>query len=207
MAKKSPELKALHDKRWDIVHQIRDLIKEKDSKKKYETLIKLCKNLHSVIDKINSMGDKATHDEQRFSIEYWKERYAKYNNWLNRPNKKTKPKWTDNSIITPQKSTSSECNTKNVYFIMLCWTAKSEYCVCDSIIDNIKTYLENMKAKQIDVETTQFPDRIEYTRVFKLKASQSVYEVILSSAKYILDMSIDSIYDNCNIGIFGKKVD
>lgn len=204
MAKKLPELKALHDKRWDIVHQIRDLIKEKDSKKKFETLIKLCKNLHAVIDKINSMGDKAEADAQRFSIDYWKDRYNKFNEYTNRT--KTPTKWTQKPLTTKVKPVQT-VDSKNVYFIMLCWTAKPEYCVCDSIIDNVKTYLENMKAEQIDVETTQFPDRIEYSKIFKLKASQSVYEVILSSAKYILDMSIDSIYDNCNIGIFGKKVD
>lgn len=207
MAKISPEIKKLHDKRWDTVHKIRDMIKEKDSNKKYDTLIKLCKELHKIVDTINDKGGKADADAQRFSVEYWKERYAKYNNWLNRPNKKTKPKWTDNSIITPQKSTSSESDSKNVYFIMLCWTAKPEYCVCDSIIENVKSYLKTMKCDYFDTEATLFPDRIEYCTTFKFKATKEVYEVILSSAKYILDMSTDTIYENCNIGIFGKKVD
>ena len=205
MAKISPEIKKLHDKRWDTVHKIRDLIKEKDSKKKYDTLIKLCKDLHEIVDTINDKGGKADAVAQRFNVDYWKDRYNKY---VERTKSKQKP---IKEPTIPRKSrkalTAVSTDIQNLYYIMLCWTAKPEYCVCDSIIENIKSYLETMKCEYFDNEAALFPDRIEYCTTFKLRATNDVYEVILSSAKYILDMTIDSIYDNCNIGIFGKKID
>lgn len=208
MAKKqSLELKSLNDKKWDIVYKIRDGIKEKDSNNKFENLIKLCKELDGILFEIIKLGHSTHVYAKRFSVDYWKERYDKFKE--REKSKSANKKEVDyTQLIVPQKQKktikSKNIVDKKTYYISICWTVKSEYCVCDSIIDSIKKYFETMKCTISDTSVNQFPDRVEYQYTYKLKTTQDVYEAILTSSKYILEMSTSSIYDNCNIGIFGK---
>lgn len=203
--KQTPEVKSLNDKKWDIVHKIRDEIKEKDSNNKFENLIKLCKELDDILYKIIKLGYSTQVYARRFNVDYWKERYNKFKEY--EKSKSVNKKEVDyTQLVVPQKKIVKSENVvdKKTYYISICWTVKPEYCVCDSIIDSIKKYFETMKCTLSDASVNQFPDRVEYQYTYKLKTTQDVYEAILTSSKYILEMSTSSIYDNCNIGIFGK---
>ena len=74
----------------------------------------------------------------------------------------------------------------------------------------IKKYFEYLKTKfsieYFDTTEDVFPERKEYTCTYKLRANEDVYNTILSSAEYILEISSSYAQDMCNIGIFGKKI-
>ena len=205
MAKTPKEVQSLHDKKWELVLKIRSEVKEKDSNKKFENLIKFCKELDVVVYEITKAGYSAQVYAKKFSTDYWKERYDKFKEY--EKSKSVNKKEVDyTQLVVPQKKIVKSENTvdKKTYYISICWTVKPEYCVCDSIIDSIKKYFETMKCTLSDGSANQFPDRVEYQYTYKLKTTQDVYKAILTSSKYILEMSTSSIYDNCNIGIFGK---
>jgi hypothetical protein len=70
----------------------------------------------------------------------------------------------------------------------------------------MQQYFETLNIPSIDLVNTPFPDRTEFCETYKLTCSKETYELIMKSAKYILDITADSIYDKCNIGIFGKMI-
>lgn len=207
MAKKSKEIQDMHARRWQIVYEVRDLSKEIESANKYKSLIKICKEFATITKNLQDLGEKVDIGPKKYSVQYWEDLYKKFS-----ANQReiAKAKEAKNSIDTIKKKTSNKISTSNevnLYYINLAWTVKPNYYVCNSIIDKVKNYLEKMKLTYTFTFMDEFPDRIEYSHEYKIKCTEDVYNTIISSAEYILEISTDSAYESCNIGVFGRKIE
>ena len=186
--------KELHKEYIAMRQKIKDataaLKKTKDSKEKFEKLIKVTSDFESYVTdtQLKGLTYASAHP---YSSQKWIDAYYEF---VNRPKTKTKVK----------KKTPSK-HIKQTYNIMLCWTIKPDYCVCESIIEKIQKYFESIKVASHDTTWTEFPDRIEFCETYKLNCTKEQYQLILRSAEYILDITTDSAYDKCNMGIFGKE--
>lgn len=187
------ELKRIKKVRDEITIKITEL--DKSSKTKSETelkqLIKLCKEFEKYTIQLQELGQNAR---------IWHKRLD-YRNW----DKELKNKTSIKSLKKPDQIIKNI--EEPLYYIMLCWTNKNDYFVCGSVIDRIKTYFEKLKLEFFDTQTTTFPDRTEHCSTFKFRGSEDVYNTIISSAEYIIDISASTIIENCNVGVFGKRIE
>ena len=175
-------------KRQKMKDAVASLKATKDSKTKFERLIKITTDYESFITDLQLSGlTKAT--AYPYSSQKWIDAYYAF---VNKPKAKPKAKKTDK-------------NKKNKYNIILCWTIKPDYCVCESIIAKVKNYMSTIKLKCNDITRIDFPDRVEFCQTYELNCTKEKYDLIMKSAEYILELSTDSIYDKCNVGIFGKE--
>lgn len=181
--------------RTSIKTKINRLIKEDDSKSKYKELIILTKKLSNIDKKLISKGVKLREvaDPDVLKYTYWENKLKNYKETPKKVKNKTEIK-------------SAKQNKKSVYNIMLCWTSRLEYCVCDSIITAIRNYLIKVGLEKVDSCSTKFIDKIEYCETYQITTTKDIFKLILDTAQYILDISANSTYDKCNIGVFGKDI-
>lgn len=195
MGRKPQEIRDGHARRTQVAKEVRNLEKEIDSKKKFQTIIKLCKEFTSVTKFLQSHGEPVDDGPKRYNVKYWEEQFNEFN-------KKQK------SLAESKFPKKTETATNNsLYYIMLCWTNKNDYFVCGSVIDKIKTYFEKLKLEFFDTQTTSFPDRTEHCSTFKFRGSEDMYNTIILSAEYIIDISASTAIEHCNVGVFGQKIE
>lgn len=169
---------------------IDNTIKKPNGKTKFEKLIKLSKEYESLISDMNLEGFSGKVYGKKYETKYWIEVYNEFKN-----GKSNKKIVTDNKI-----------QENNMYDIILCWTIKHDYCVCEPVIEKIQNYFKSINISAIDLVKTNFIDRVEFCETYRLECTKEKFDLILKSAEYILDITADSIYDKCNIGIFGKSL-
>ena len=155
---------------------------------KYKQLIKLTTAYERFVKKVESEGVKIKSCPAYMTSTHWKTKYKKITKT------KTKPK-------TKKPTTQNQH-----YALMLCWTIKPDCCVCESIVKKIKDYFTNIGITMDDTTRTDFPDRVEFCESYIINCNKEKYDLILKSAEYILDISTNSIYDKCNIGLYGKII-
>lgn len=157
----------------------------------YKHLIKLCKEFEKNIIILQNYGYKTSVWHKKLNYRTWEAELK-----------------TKTNIVIPKIENNINIQDKtNLYYINLAWTVKPNYYVCNSIIDKVKNYLEKMKLTYIFTYIDEFPDRIEYSHEYKIKCTEEVYNTIINSAEYILEISTDSAYESCNIGVFGRKIE
>lgn len=180
------EYQAMRKKMKDAIASLKTM---KDSKEKFEKLIKITSDYEAYVTDVQLKGltYASTHP---YSSQKWIDAYYAF---VNKPKTKSKTKKVDK-------------NKTNKYNIVLCWTIKPDYCICESIIDKMQSYFSKLGLKVADTTKTDFPDRVEICETYKISCTKDKFELILKSAEYILEISTDSVYDKCNIGIFGKEV-
>lgn len=182
-------LECAKEKKNQVKEEVKAVMQLKDSPEKFEKLISITTKYEKYLIKLNKTpGVDLKPGLTMLTPETWKTKYKEYK-------KKTK---------------SKEIKTKPVvengyYNIMLCWTVKPDYCLCESIIEKLRKYFESVKLDAIDLAKTEFPNRTEFCETYKLRGSKEKYDLILNSADYLLHILADSTYDKCNIGIFGKS--
>lgn len=185
---------SVHAKRMELANEITNRVKSDKTKTETElkTLIKLCKELEVQTNILIDYGYKA---------DIWR-KYLNYRTW----DEKLK---SIKSIEKPKKEIvkTVENTSNSLYYIMLCWTAKQDFLVCDNIVNTIKSYFEKLKLEFMDTQTDKFPDRIEFISTYKIKTTPEVYNTIMSSVEFILDNNTTSIHEKCNVGVFGKKIE
>lgn len=197
------EVKRIIQARNNITKKITTLDKSTKNKteKDLKALIKMCKDFEYYTNFLKNLG---------YKVEIWHKRLD-YRNWeaelKNKTSVKSIKKSANKNIINKSNTGTPEITQNNLYYVMLCWTSKQDYYVCDNIINNIKNYFEKLKLEFFDTQTTVFPDRTEYCSTFKFRGAEAVYNTIISSAEYIIDISISSAIEHCNIGVFGKKIE
>lgn len=181
--------------RTSIKTKINRLIKKDDSKSKYKELIILTKKLSNIDKKLISKGVKLreTADPDILKSAYWENKLKNYKETPKKVKKKTELK-------------STKQDKKSLYNIMLCWTSRLEYCVCDSIITAIRDYLTKVGLEKVDSNITKFIDKIEYCETYQITTTKDIFKLILDTAQYILDISANSTYEKCNVGVFGKDI-
>lgn len=177
-------------KRQRLATDIRALIKTKDSKEKFQKLIKLTKEYERITADMNLDGISAKVYPLTLSSKKWVDAYDLF---MKEYTESCRRSYREVKQITEQ----------NKYNIMLCWTVKSDCCVCTDAITTIKKYFETIGLKLIDTTKTDFPDRIEVCETYKIACNKDVYETILASADFVLSYTT-ALHENCNIGIFGK---
>lgn len=218
MVKLSKEEREHAKKVVDLREALRHKVTEIDKTTKIKTeadlknLIKLCKEYAAHTKTLKDYG---------YSIDVWLKK-MKVETWEEQLNAKTsiksiakkQPKQTIKSAKPEIKKPISKAvsavetpESESLYYIMLCWTTKQNYCVCDSVVENIRKYLEKMKLEFMDTMSDNFPDRVEFTSTYKIKTTPEVYKTIIDSAEYILDISANTIHETCNVGVFGKKIE
>jgi hypothetical protein len=74
-------------------------------------------------------------------------------------------------------------------------------------VNSVKSYFEKLQLEFIDTTTDNFPDRNEFVSTYKIKTTHDVYNTIINSAEFIIDMNTTSINEKCNVGVFGKKIE
>lgn len=171
----------------------------------YKTIIKYCKDVVSQLNVLSKYGFKAELWTKYIDPSYWQAELDKFvGNDIIKPKKKVK------KDTKPLIEKSEQIKTESMYYIMLCWTLKNDCYICEDMIEAVKKYFEKLKSKIsiefMDCMSDNFPGRTEYTCTYEAKVSQDVYDIIISSAEYILDSYNVSTYDECNVGIFGKKI-
>lgn len=224
-------LEELSYQRWVLRNKIKDELNKSDSIEKCDTLIQLTGEFQDIAKKLLEGGiNTRTNPPALYEPTYWRQKYIELQGTFQSTScgneqtttKTTKTQQNTTVKVKPTKSKSKSCaknksttsgnkpqqNTisNNIYNIMLCWTTKVDYCVCDSIINAVRDYLLKMKLEKVDNHTTTFIDKIEYCEVYQITTTKDIYEIILNSTQYILDISSDSIYDKCNVGVFGKEI-
>jgi hypothetical protein len=189
--------KTLLKKRKDLNQQIFDYDKEhkKKSEEDLKILIKWCKEYESLTKQYQKFDKNA---------KIWHVKLD-YKTWDAKLKEKTAIEKVAKLKSAKDKDSNQSCT--NLYYITLAWTVKTNYYVCNSVVDKIKNYLEKMKLTYIFTYTDEFPDRTEFAHEYKIKCTEDVYNTIISSAEYILEISTDSAYESCNIGIFGRKIE
>lgn len=162
-------------------------------------IIKLCKEIEEESNKLSQFGLKTDIPSAKLRYQIWEDKLnnTKHNK-KEKENKKVKVKSKDKSITT---------NTTNLYYIMLCWTVKQDFLVCDNIVNTIRAYFEKLKLKFMDTQSDKFPDRIEFVSTYKIKTTQDVFDTIMNSVEFIIDNNTTSINEKCNVGVFGKKIE
>ena len=192
---KGKQLEIYKTKRQKIANDMRVLMKTPDSPTKFDKLIKLGKEYENITLAMNLEGFSAKVWPLNLGSQKWIEAR---NDYLK--DKKAACKKVYNEIK------SRETIQNNNYNIVLCWTIKPDYCVCESIVEKLQKYFTSIGLNTHDLTKTTFPDRVEFCETYRLNCSKDKYELILKSAEYILDISTESAYDKCNMGIFGKEL-
>lgn len=205
MGKSSQEVKDMHARRWQIIYKVRELEIESDSPTKFKSLIKICKEFAAITKSLQDLGRKVDIGAKKYDVKFWEEKYKKFNE-LNKPKTKTSETFKSKDNINTNNDDLKRSDD-HLYYVMLCWTNKNDYFVCGSVIDRIKAYFEKLKLEFFDTQTTSFPDRTEHCSTFKFRGSEDVYNTIISSAEYIIDISASTIIEHCNVGVFGKKIE
>lgn len=163
----------------------------------YKNIIKACKSLSKCITDLHNYGYKTASWSKLADAEYWTSQY-----------KKTQSKTTPADGKKTQSKTAP--SDKSLYYIMLCWTIKDDYYICDNVINDIKGYFEKLGASVgiefMDCMTSEFPGRTEYTSTYKITTTKETYDTIIASAQYMIDITSSNMYEACNIGVFGKKI-
>lgn len=188
---KRKQLAAFKARRNELTNSIREAMALPDSEEKFKKLIKATKLYKSLIDDMNLEGFSAKVWPATFETKRWIEAQAEF----------IKAK-KDRCI----KSYRAVKENNSTYTITLCWTIKPDYCVCEPIVNKLQKYFASLNIPSVDRVSTEFPDRVEFCETYKLVGTEEKYELIIKSAEYILDITADSIYDKCNIGLFGKKL-
>jgi hypothetical protein len=180
-------------KRQKLANSIRELIKTNDSKEKFQKLIKLTREYEKITAEMNLNGISAKVYPATLSSQKWIDTYNTF---------------VKNYAEDCRKSYRAvkELNNHNKYNIMLCWTIKNEHCVCESIVEKVKTYFSTLNIVLMDSNKTVFPDRIEICETYKLKCSKETYNFVLKSVECIISLLTESSYDECNMGVFGKEL-
>jgi hypothetical protein len=177
------------EKKAQVKEEVKTVMQLNDSPEKFEKLISITTKYEKFLAKlINSTpGIDFGPSIAILTPEHWKAKAYQYK-------KKAKA-----------KETKAKPVEDGYYNIMLCWTVKPDYCLCESIIEKLRKYFESIKIPVVDLVKTEFPNRIEFCETYKLRCTKDKYELIISSAEYLLNALSDSIYDKCNIGIFGRS--
>lgn len=176
-------------KRTKIKDAVNALKVTKDSNEKFERLIRLTTDFEAYVVDTQLKGLKQAKSHP-YNSQKWVDAYYAFKN---KPKPKPKPK-------------KSTINQKKDFSISLCWTIKPDYCVCEGIIAKIQKYFETIKISSTDITRTEFPDRIEFCETYRLKCTKEKFDLILKSAEYLLDITTESAYDKCNMGIFGQQL-
>jgi hypothetical protein len=180
-------------KRQKLKTDIENAIKRRDSKEKFEQLIKLTKDYEKITTDMNLDGIPAKVWPEKLSSKKWIDTYERF---IQSEHEAIKQEKKTRKSIKPVENQS--------YSITLCWTIKNEYCVCDAIIETIQKYFSSIGLTDSDTTQTKFPDRIEFCQEYKLSCTKDKYELILKSAEYILEIATNSAYEQCNVGLFGR---
>jgi hypothetical protein len=180
-------------KRQKLATKIRELIKTKDSKDKFQKLIKLTREYEKITADMNLDGIAAKVYPATLGSQKWVDAYDTF-----------------------MKAHAENCrkayrevkqmSDHNKYNIMLCWTEKKDHCICESVVEKIKTYFSTLNIALMDVNKTDFPDRIEVCETYKIKCSKETYEFVLRSVECLISLLTESAYETCNIGVFGKNL-
>lgn len=177
------------EKKAQVKEEVKTVMQLQDSPEKFEKLISITTNYEKFLSKLNRIpGVDFKPGIAILTPENWKAKYKEYKKKIKVKEAKSKPVADD-----------------GYYNIMLCWTVKSDYCLCESIIEKLRKYFESVKVSAIDLAKTEFPNRTEFCETYKLRGSKEKYDLILNSADYLLHILADSTYDKCNIGIFGRS--
>ena len=168
--------------------KIKALTSLKDSPEKFEKLISITANYEKYLNKLNkTLNINLVPSAALLTSKNWKTKYKEYK-------KKFK-----------SKSTKIKVVKSDYHNIMLCWTIKHGYCLCDGIINKLRNYFKSIEIPAVDLTKTDFPDRVEFCETYKLICNEEQYNIVINSAEYLLNVLSDSMYENCNIGIFGKS--
>lgn len=199
------ETKRIIQARNDITKKIAALDKSTKNKteKDLKDLIKMCKDFEYYTNFLKNLGYKVEIWHKRLDHKTWEDELE------NKTSVKSVKKAANKKYINKSNTRTPEIKQDNnhLYYIMLCWTNKNDYFVCGSVIDRIKTYFEKIKLEFFDTQSTSFPDRTEHCSTFKFRGSEDTYNTIISSAEYIIDISASTVVENCNAGVFGKKIE
>ena len=188
---KGRQLAAFKARRNELANSIRETMALPDSEGKFKKLIKQTKLYKSLIDDMNLEGFPAKVWPATFETARWTEAY---NDFMHHKKEQ---------CVKAYKSVKEKQST---HIITLCWTIKPDYCVCEPIVNRLQKYFESIEVPVSDLISTEFPDRVEFCESYKLVGTEEKYNLVMKSAQYILDITADSIYDKCNIGLFGKKL-
>ena len=186
-------LQEVKEKKAQVKEEVKAVMQLKDSPEKFEKLISITTKYEKFLSKLinKTPGFDLKPSMRGIAIltpENWKAKYKEYKKKVKAKEAKSKPVVED-----------------GYYNIMLCWTVKPDYCLCESIIEKLRKYFESVKVSAIDLAKTEFPNRTEFCETYKLRGSKENYDLILNSADYLLHILADSTYDKCNIGIFGRS--
>lgn len=178
------------EKKAQVKEEVKTVMQLEDSPEKFEKLISITTKYEKFLSKLISStpGVDFGPSIAILTPEHWKTKAYQYKKKIKAKEVKSKPVADD-----------------GYYNIMLCWTVKPDYCLCESIIEKLRKYFESVKVSAIDLAKTEFPNRTEFCETYKLRGSKEKYELILNSADYLLHILADSTYDKCNIGIFGRS--
>lgn len=165
-----------------------------------KTVIKLCKEIEEESNKLAQFGLKTDIPSAKLRYQIWEDKLNSI-----KPSKKENK---EVKVKSKNQSTNiNNINTTNLYYIMLCWTAKQDFFVCDNIVNTIRSYFEKLKLEFMDTQSDKFPDRTEFVSTYKIKTTQEVFDIIMNSVEFIIDNNTTSIHEKCNVGVFGKKIE
>lgn len=221
MVKLSKEEREHAKKVVDLREALRHKVTEIDKTTKIKTeadlknLIKLCKEYEAHTETLKGYGYHVEVWLKKMMCSTWEEQLNAKISIKSIAKKQSKqPKHVIKSAKPKIKKPISKAvsavetpTSESLYYVMLCWTTRQNYCVCDSVVENIRKYLEKMKLEFMDTMSDNFPDRVEFTSTYKIKTTPEVYKTIIDSAEYILDISANTIHETCNVGVFGKKIE
>ena len=180
------------EKKKLVREEVKALASMKDSTEKFEKLIDITTKYEKYLKQLNKkLSTELKPGLVSLTSATWKTKYKEYKKKIKVKEAKTKP--------------VKHVVEDGYYNIMLCWSIKPNYCLCESIIEKIRKYFDSIKVPAVDLTKTEFPDRTEFCETYKLRCSKEKYDLILNSADYLLHILADSTYDKCNIGIFGRS--
>lgn len=175
----------LKDRRKRLRNTIYSVSRRKDSKEKFEKLIDLTKEYTELTFELTMQGCSVDTSTPILRESYWRQLYDEFNIGVEDSPKKMDKNWN----------------------ITLCWSVRPDYCVCDHIVTKVRGYLLEMGLKKIDEHQQTFEDRTEFSETYRFVGAKMLYNLIIKSAEYILEVSSDSIHDMCLVGVYGKKVE
>ena len=175
--------------------------KRKNTKAKFDDLIKLTTQYCDLTETLKKYGKNTEIQAEWLTPEYWKHLKDSYKGKFEEPNK-SKP--SKKSVQIPVEN-----KQKSYWRITLSWSTPPENSGCSTPVENIKSYMDRMskwvQIKMVDTSNMRFSDRYELSHTYELECDKKQYINILESAKYILEISSATDRDICNIGISGKK--
>lgn len=181
-------------RRQKIKKDFEAALKRKDSDSKFQELIRLTREFEKVTTDMNLDGIAAKVHPEKMQSSIWVKAYEDY---MHGAEEERSPKKT-------KKPTSA--SDQQLYNVLLCWTIKHDYCVCDSIIETLQNYLMAIGLTSEGTTKSSFPDRTEFCQTFKLTGTKEYFDLVIRSAEYILEITTVSAYEKCNVGIFGKEI-